>query len=321
MTNDSTRPTVLIAERLAPTPAQWLGERASLVWCQGDRDALEAHLPEAEALIVRTYTEVTGELLDRAPNLRVVGRAGVGLDNVDLEACRLRGIEVVYTPNANTQAVVEYVFGLMLDELRPRAAMQGVTDPASFHELRRTHVGTQLEELTLGIVGFGRIGRRVGEVAYAMGMNLVVCDLLPESQVRKAVDFPFEYLDHHAAYARSDVVTLHVDGRSSNRGLIDGEALSHFRDRALLLNTSRGFVVDPEALAAWARAHPEARAVLDVHDPEPPPADYPLWDVANVRLMPHLASRTAKAMENMSWVVHDVLAVLEGRRPEASALR
>lgn len=314
-------PTVVIAERLATPPAEWLGQRASLVWCRGDPAALDANLPEAQALIVRTYTQVDAALLDKAPKLKVVGRAGVGLDNIDVAACRSRGVEVVYTPEANTQAVVEYVLALMFDALRPRPELTGRTDPQTFHDLRKTQVGSQLDEFTLGIVGFGRIGKRVGEVAYAIGMNLAVCDLLPESQVRKAVNFPFEYLDHRSLYRRSDIVTVHVDGRASNRHMIDAEALSHFRDQAMLINTSRGFVIDSAALAAWAQAHPRGRAIVDVHDPEPPDEAYPLWDTANVKLLPHLASRTDRAMENMSWVVHDVLAVLEGRSPEHPAPR
>jgi len=312
---------VVIAERLAAAPADWLGERVELVWCHSDSDLLDQHLPGAHGLVVRTYTQVDAALLERAPKLKVVGRAGVGVDNIDLDACRARDVEVVYTPDANTQAVVEYVFALMSDALRPRPSLTGPTSEDAFHELRQSQVGAQLEDLTLGILGFGRIGRRVGEVAHALGMNLVVCDLLPQSQVRKAADFPFDYYhDHYKACAESDVVTLHVDGRASNRHLIDAQALAHFRDHALLVNTSRGFVVDAEALAQWASDHPDAMAVLDVHEPEPPGPDYPLWHVPNVRLLPHLAARTHKAMENMSWVVHDVLAVLEGRKPQHSAL-
>jgi len=179
------RPKVLIAERLASAPADWLGQRAELIWADSEPAVLEQNLPEAEALIVRTYTQVTAELLDQAPKLKVIGRAGVGLDNVDVPACRERRIEVVYTPNANTQAVVEYVFSLMFDAYRPRVALDVPTQAEQFHELRQAHVGRQVEELTLGIVGFGRIGRRVGEVAYALGMNLIACDIQPESQMRK----------------------------------------------------------------------------------------------------------------------------------------
>jgi len=319
MTAAPNKPLVVVAERLAGEPAQWLGDRASLVWAKNDPDTLRQHLPEAEGLIVRTYTEITPELLDQAPKLKVVGRAGVGLDNIDLPACRERGVRVVHTPRANTQAVVEYVLALMLDDVRPRPNLDGPASPETFHQLRQQQVGTQLEELTLGIVGFGRIGVRVAELAYTLGMNLKVCDILPESQVRKAVEFPFEYLDHQAVYSESDIVTLHVDGRPENHHMLDRQALACFRHNALLINAARGFLIDNQALADWLNANPAARAVLDAHHPEPPPDDYPLWHLPNVRLLPHLAARTGRALENMSWVVHDVLAVLEGREPAAPA--
>ena len=314
------KPTVVIAETLADAPAQWLAQHAELVWCGGQENAaLHAHLHDAQGLIVRTYTQVDADLLDRAPDLKVVGRAGVGLDNIDLAACKQRNVAVVSTPDTNTQAVVEYVFGLMLDEKRPRTDFQEAIGAEQFHALRRSEVGTQLDQYTLGILGFGRIGKRLGAVAYAVGMNLKVCDLLPEADVRKAVDYPFEYVSHEHLYAQSDVLSIHVDGRAENRHLIDAEALSRLRRDCLLINAARGMLIDHAALADWLKRHPEARAVLDVHEPEPPPSDYPLYGLANARLLPHLASRTDEALANMSWVVHDVWAVLDGRQPEAPA--
>lgn len=313
--------TVVITETLADRPAGWLSERAELVWCPHDQtDELHRHLAQARALLVRTYTQVNDALLDRAPRLQVVGRAGVGLDNIDVAACRRRGIEVVYTPDANTQAVVEYVIGLILDELRPRTDLPGGGDAALFHRLRKTEVGRQFDGLTLGIVGFGRIGKRLGRVAHALGVNVNVCDVLPEAELRKAAaDYPWQFMNHAELYRRSDIVTVHVDGRRENHHLIDAEALSHLREGAILINAARGSLVDAHAVAAWARAHPQGRAILDVHDPEPPPADYPLLGLPNVRLLPHLASRTDAALENMSWVVRDIAAVLEGRAPRHRA--
>ena len=309
-------PTVVITETLADRPAAWLAQRAELVWCAHDQhQALREHLAHADALLVRTYTQVNDALLDQAPNLKVVGRAGVGLDNIDVQACRRRGVTVVYTPDANTQAVVEYVLGLIFDEIRPRTNLTADTGDEGFHQLRQSEVGRQLDSLTLGIVGFGRIGKRLGRVAHALGVNLNVCDILPEVELRKAVDFPFQFLPHEKLYADSDIVTVHVDGRAENRHLIDACALSNMRDDAMLINAARGSLVDAEALATWAKRHPKARAILDVHDPEPPPPTYPLWGLDNVRLLPHLASRTDAALENMSWVVKDVAAVLSGEAP------
>ena len=209
------------------------------------------------------------------------GGRGVGLDNVDVAACRARGVEVVYTPDANTQAVVEYVLGLMLDAHRPRTAMGEGAEAAAFHALRKSEVGVQLSTLTLGIVGFGRIGRRLGRVAHTLGMKLLVCDLLPESRVRAAVEeglveeglgvggYPFEYVSHDTLYAGSDVVTLHVDGRAENRGLVGAAAMSLLRRDALLINTSRGMVVEAGALADWLRANEGARRCWTFTTPSP----------------------------------------------------
>ncbi|MEX1017249.1 MAG: NAD(P)-dependent oxidoreductase [Phycisphaeraceae bacterium] len=313
-------PTVVITETLADEPARWLAQHAELVWCSHENTAeLRDRLRTADAIIVRTYTQVNDALLDQAPNLKVVGRAGVGLDNIDLDACRRRNVQVVYTPDANTQAVVEYLFGLILDALRPRTDLPPAVTADDFHKLRKSEVGVQLDHLSLGILGFGRIGKRVGRVAHALGMKLHVCDLLPESQLRNAVDYPFDFVSHDELYAHSDIVTVHVDGRAGNRRLIDRAALDKLRSPCLLINTARGMLVDTDALPAWAKARPTCRAILDVHDPEPPPPDYPLYGLPNVRLLPHLASRTDEALANMSWVVRDVQAVLEGKPPRFPA--
>ncbi len=316
------KPKVVISETLDDTCAGWLAEHAEVTRApHDDAPAFHAALADAQGLVVRTYTRVDSALLARAPQLRVVGRAGVGLDNIDLDVCRARGVQVVYTPDANTQAVVEYVFALMLDAFRPRRPMPERADAATFHGLRKTEIGRQLDQMTLGIVGFGRIGKRVGEVAHAIGMNVNVCDLLPEVELRKAAKYPFSFLDHTAIYGTSDVVTIHVDGRAGNRHMLNAATLSQLRRDVLLINAARGMLVDAAAMAAWANdvAADGGRAILDVHDPEPPPADYPLHGLPNVTLLPHIASRTDRALANMSGVVRDVWAVLEGGRPQFPA--
>ncbi len=315
-------PKIVITETLDPTCAAWLEDNADVHWVSLDQpDELKKHLADAEGLIVRTYTQVNDELLDMAPKLQVVGRAGVGLDNVDLEACKARDIPVVYTPDANTQAVVEYVFALMFDEIRPRPTLDEVVTPNQFHEYRKTAVGVQLERYTLGVLGFGRIGKRVGQVAHAFGMNVHVTDIVKEVELRKKVDYPFNYVSHEKLYTGSDILTIHVDGRPENNKMINEEVLSKLRPHCIVINAARGSLVDANAMAAWANSVAESggRAVLDVHDPEPPPSSYPLYGLPNVRLLPHLASRTETAMENMSWVVRDVVSVLNGESPNYPA--
>ncbi len=176
----------------------------------------------------------------------------------------------------------------------------------------------QMSELTLGILGLGRIGRRVAEVAGVVGFDALYHDLLEiaPSERHGAVPVSGETL-----FERADVLTIHVDGRPSNRGFVGGDLLARTKEDVLLINTSRGFVVDNVALAARLRACPRIRAHLDVHDPEPIAADCPLLGIPNATLYPHLASRTETALRAMSWVVRDVVAVLEGRTPEFPAPR
>lgn len=310
-------PLLIVTEELDPGPAAWIATRAAVERCAPDAPAFRRLAERVEGLLIRTYTRVDDHLLDRLPRLRVVGRAGVGLDNVDVRACRDRGVEVVYTPDANTQAVVEYVTSLLCDALRPRLILPQAVSMERWHELRREVVAErQMDELTLGILGLGRIGRRIAEVAAAIGFRVRFNDLLPVDRLGPTAAEP---VDVETLFAESDVISLHVDGRASNRRFVERRLISLLKPDAVLLNTCRGMVIDHDALADHLAANPGSQALLDVHDPEPPTADNPLWTRPNAHLMPHLASRTRRATENMSWVVRDVMAVLEGRPPRHPA--
>jgi len=311
------RPIAVITESLDAEPASWLAERAILEHVSPESRRFEELAPEIDALLVRTYTRVDKALLGRLPTLQVVGRAGVGLDNIDVVACRDRGIEVVHTPEANTQAVVEYVVCLLADALRPRVVLPGVVSTERWHELRREVVaGREMAECTLGVLGAGRIGRRVAEVATAIGFRVLWNDLRPASSLPGVAGEPTEA---ETLFAESDVITIHVDGRPGNRHLVGERLLRLLKSEATLLNTSRGMVIDAHALARHLANHPGSQALLDVHDPEPIAADNPLLGLANAHLMPHLASRTRTATRNMSWVVRDVWRVLEGEPPRHPA--
>ena len=300
----SRRPLVILTEYLDQEAITWLSDRVELVECAVDDSRFPELLARASGLVIRTYTIIDQAFLDQAPELKVVGRAGVGLDNVDLEACRSRGIEVVNTPDANRQAVVEYVTAFMTDSLRPRVPLQHAVDAGQWGELRKAAiVEKQMNEMTLGILGLGKIGSRIAEVGRAIGFSVIYNDLEDRSSEAESVDL-------ETLFKRSDVLTVHVDGRPENHGLLQGDHLNLMKPGVLFLNTSRGFVVDQSALADFLNEHSAARAILDVHETEPVPADNPLLDCANAGLYPHLASRTMKAQANMSWVVRDVARVL-----------
>jgi D-3-phosphoglycerate dehydrogenase len=308
---------VIQTEHLSDEAARWLSAQCQLVRCTADSQDFARQLPLASGLVVRTYTIVDEHLLRNAPKLKVVARAGAGLDNIDVAACRNRGIEVVYAPDANTQAVVEYVFAIMLDALRPRLAINHSIDSKEWNRLREETVGLrQLNELTLGILGLGRVGKRLAKAAIGIGMKVIYNDLI---EIPIAGRPGAESVDVRTLFESADVLSVHVDGRPTNRSFVGADFFNLLKPGAMFINTARGFVVDNLALAAWLKAHPAALALLDVHDPEPFAKAYPLLGLPNAKLYPHLASRTETAMNNMSWVVKDVIAVLEGRKPEFAA--
>ena len=309
---------VIQTEHLAEQPAAWLAQRCRLEVCATDDPRFSGFLAQAKGLVVRTYTIVDEALLDAAPALRVVGRAGAGVDNIDVAACRARNVEVVYTPEANTQAVVEYVFCLLGAVLRPPVSLAEPVDVERWKQLRAERSGQrQMSELTLGILGLGRIGSRVAEVAAAIGFERVLYNDLveiPPARRHGALSVPVERL-----FTEADIVSLHIDGRSSNRHFVGRHLIGCMKPDVIMVNTSRGFVVENLALVQLLKENPDALALLDVHEQEPIESSYPLLGLANARLYPHLAAATKHAHVNMSWVVRDVLTVLDGGRPRHPA--
>ncbi len=297
------RPVVIVTESLPDGPLSWLAERAEVVIGAPGEPVYESAIERADALIVRTYTIVDGGLLDRAPRLRVVGRAGVGLDNIDQGACHARSIAILNTPDANTSAVAEYVFSLIFHRFRP--LQPSITEPCLLPawEQRRdaAQAPRELNDLTLGIIGFGRIGSRVGRIAAAIGMTVLYHDLLAIAPPNGCQQVPLDRV-----FAQADVLSLHVDGRPANRHFISIDQLDQLKSGGTIINTSRGLVVDESALAGWLKIHTDATALLDVHEHEPISADHPLLHLQNARLYPHVAAATRAAKERMGWVVRDV---------------
>jgi phosphoglycerate dehydrogenase-like enzyme len=313
--------TVLVTEGSNARPLDWLRTKANVVEIGVDDPGFAAALANADGLVVRTYTRVTADFLKGAPKLKVVGRGGVGLENIDVAACRARGVEVVYTPDANTLAVGDFVFGCMLQLLRPWAPFKERSyEKREFKRIRDTVRGRQLNELTLGILGMGRVGRRVGHIAAnGFGMRVIYNDVIDFEAAGVAPIFPAHAVSKEKLYQESDVLSLHVDMRPGNERLVGAAQLALMKPDAILVNTSRGEVLDAAALAEAIRSKRLAGAALDVFDPEPPAADFPLLGLDNVILTPHLAARTYTAIENMSWVTRDVVEVLEGRPPKYPA--
>ena len=315
---NQTNPVVVVTEGSDQPPLDWLRTQATVIETVLGDPSLDAALAQAEGLLVRTYTRVTPDFLAKCPKLRVVGRGGVGLENIDVKACRARGIEVVYTPDANTLAVGDFVIGYMLQLLRPWCFFrERAYEPNEFKGIREVVRGRQLNELTLAILGMGRVGRRLGHVAAnGFGMRVIYHDLL---DVLASLDFPATPVSKETLYREADVLSIHVDMRPGNENLVAAPQLALMKPTSILINTSRGEVLDVYALADALRQKRLAGAALDVYSPEPPKPDFPLLGLDNVLLTPHLAARTYTAIENMSWVVRDVVEVLAGRPPRYPA--
>jgi phosphoglycerate dehydrogenase-like enzyme len=304
------KPIIIVTEGLEKVPFTWLRDNAQVVEVSyKEPEKLRAALQTADALIVRTYTIVTPELLSHGPKLKAVGRAGVGLDNIDQDACKARGIEVISTPTANTRAVCEYVFNLIFTLARPVVNLKTPVSDEEFHHIRKITRGLELSGKTMGILGMGRIGRGIGKIAWAMEMTVLYNDLVDVSQ---HIDYPAKSVPKPELYEKADILTVHVNHQPNNLNyhLVDATVISRMKPAAYLINTSRGEVVDAQDLATALKTNRLAGACVDVHDPEPPPPDYPLWGLPNLILAPHQAARTQGAMDRMSWVARDVVEFL-----------
>lgn len=275
------------------------------------RAELLAGLAGVEALIVRNRTRVDRELLAAAPALRVVGRLGVGLDNIDLEACRARGIAVCPATGANDVAVAEYTIAALLLLLRGAFFATAAVLDGSWP--RETAIGREAMGRTLGLVGFGRIAREVAARARTLGMAITGFDpLLPAEDPAWAGAARQPTLEDLLATA--DVVSLHVPLTAETRGLLDAARIARMRPGAVLINTARGPVVDAAAVASALREGRLAGAALDVFDPEPPGPDLlaTLRGCPNLILTPHIAGITVESNRRVSTMVADaVRRVLE----------
>lgn len=312
-----TKPLAIQTESLDPEPRAWLEAQGCDVLVQSIEQCSADELERASALLVRTYTIVDDALLDRCPNVRVVGRAGVALDNIDVAACRQRGVEVVHAPGANSSAVAEYVFALILDATRPRVFVDRAMELAEWEAVRAELIADrQLEELTLGVYGCGRIGSRLCRIGSAFNMRVIYHDIreIPEADRHGA-----EPVTREELLETADVVTIHVDDRPANHGLVSTDAFGRMKSDVIFISAARGVIVDTVAAAEFFINHPAAQGLFDVHTPEPFGSTYPLLDIKNVHIAPHIAAGTALAKKNMSWVVRDVWRVLHGERPENPA--
>ncbi|HVN79005.1 MAG TPA: phosphoglycerate dehydrogenase, partial [Terriglobia bacterium] len=245
------------------------------------------------ALLVRSNTKVTPAVLQAAHNLKVVGRAGTGVDNVNLEAATKKGVVVMNTPGGNSISVAEHAMGLMLALARFVPQASASTREGKWEKKKFT--GTELKDKTLGVIGLGKIGMEVVRRAKAFQMNILVYDPFVSDRVAKDLNVRLVSLDE--LFPDSDFITLHVPLVEATRHMINAQSLAKMKSGVRLVNTARGELINEAELAVSLTSGKVAAAALDVFSQEPPAADNPLTKLPNVIVTPHIAASTFEAQE------------------------
>jgi D-3-phosphoglycerate dehydrogenase / 2-oxoglutarate reductase len=273
-------------------------------------DGLKRALVDARALLVRNQTKVTADVIAAAPKLRVIARAGVGYDNIDVAAASAAGVVVTYTPAANAVSVAELAIGLMLAFARNIPAAHADTTVGGWNRMR--YMGRELAGSTLGVVGFGRIGQMTAKRAKAFDMRVVASDAFLKPGAPALATLAAELLPLDELLAMADFVSIHVPLTPETDGLIGTAQLAKMKPTGVLINTSRGEVVDEPALIAALESRQIAGVALDVRRKEPPQAGA-LEKLPNVVLLPHLGAFTHEAQARViDAVCRDVRQVLAG---------
>ena len=268
------------------------------------RAEMLASLSDCDALIVRNRTQVNAELLAAAPALKVVGRLGVGLDNIDVAACKARGVEVIPATGANALAVAEYVIGTAMMLLRGTYFSSAAVADGSWPRGPLSN-GRETGDKTMGIVGFGGIGQLTARLARGLGMHTIAYDPMIPSDAAVWAKQGTECVDLATVFQSSDVLTLHVPLLDSTRNLVNAARLASMKADAILINTARGGIVDQAALADALKNKRLGGAALDVFDVEPMKADSPLAGCPNLILTPHIAGVTSEANTRVSSLIAD----------------
>ncbi|WP_291314718.1 phosphoglycerate dehydrogenase [Corynebacterium sp. UBA2622] len=304
-----TKPVVLIADKLAPSTVEALGDSVEVRWVDGpDRPELLAAVPEADALLVRSATTVDREVIEAAPNLKIIGRAGVGLDNVDIDAATERGVMVVNAPTSNIHSACEHAIALLLATARQIPAADATLREAQWK--RSAFKGVEIYGKTVGIVGFGHIGQLFAQRLAAFETSIIAYD--PYANPARAAQLGVELVELDELMARADFVTIHLPKTKETAGMFNAELLAKAKEGQIIINAARGGLVDEAALADAIVSGRIRGAGFDVYATEPC-TDSPLFALEQVVVTPHLGASTEEAQDRAGTdVAASVLKALAG---------
>lgn len=314
-------PDILISENIRGSAVDSLSKRFDVVTAPElwrDPAGLAKEIANVRALIIRNQTQINADLLSHAKELVVLGRAGVGLDNVDLKACEEAGIIVTSTPEQSTISVAELAIGLTLSLARHIPAADADTKQGNWN--RQRFFGTELYGKTFGIIGAGKIGLATARRAHAFGMRILAHDPYVSRDNVFLAELSAECVTLEDLMARADVVSCHLPATPKTFRILNEAAFAHMKPSAFFINTSRGEVVDEAALLEVLRSHKIAGAALDVREKEPPVAGE-FERLSNVLLMPHIAALTHEGQARVTRAIcEDVTRVLDGQQPMNAVL-
>lgn len=286
-------PVVLIADKLAESTVEALGDEVEVRWVDGpDREKLLAAVSDADALLVRSATTVDAEVMAAAPKLKIIARAGVGLDNVDVDAATARGVLVVNAPTSNIHSAAEHALALLLSTARQIPAADATLREKTWK--RSSFSGTEIFGKTVGVVGLGRIGQLVAQRLAAFGAHVTAYD--PYVSHARAAQLGIELLTLDELLSRADFISVHLPKTKETAGLIGAEALAKTKPGVIIVNAARGGLIDEVALAEAITSGRVRGAGLDVYSTEPC-TDSPLFDLPQVVVTPHLGASTAEAQD------------------------
>lgn len=301
---------IVISEFMDESAADTLRPAFDVVYEPGlvdDKNALLAALANADALIVRNRTKVTAEMLKAAPQLKVVGRLGVGLDNIDTAACKASGVAVIPATGANALAVAEYVIGTAMVLLRGTYLSTTEVTAGQWPRPRLSN-GRETAGKVLGLIGFGGIGQLTAKLATALGMQVIAHDPMVADNAPVWAEYGVGNRGIDDLIAQSDVVSLHIPLTDATRGMFNAERIARMKAGAVLVNTARGGIVDEGAVAQALIDGRLAGAALDVFDVEPLPAGTSLAAAPNLILTPHIGGVTVESNDRVSSMIADRVA-------------
>ncbi|WP_067854346.1 phosphoglycerate dehydrogenase [Nocardia shimofusensis] len=303
------RPVVLIADKLAQSTVDALGDGVEVRWVDGpDRPALLAAVPEADALLVRSATTVDAEVLEAGKNLKIVARAGVGLDNVDVPAATERGVMVVNAPTSNIHTAAEHAVTLMLAAARQVPAADATLRERTWK--RSKFNGVEIFDKTVGVVGLGRIGQLFAARMAAFETKIIAYD--PYVSPARAAQLGIELVTLDELLSRADLISVHLPKTPETKGLLSKEKLALTKKGVIIVNAARGGLIDEQALADAINSGHVRAAGLDVFETEPC-TDSPLFDLPQVVVTPHLGASTSEAQDRAGTdVAKSVLLALAG---------